>query len=137
MLAPLTAACLTAAAYAYQIPESYLYAILATEGGKVGQAIVNRNGTKDLGPFQINSIWGPVIGRFWGISAEDALVHVRDDGCASAVVAAAILRQCTTDARGDLPKALGLYHSPRPELAKRYREKVMAAVVSIYMTTAR
>ena len=57
-LAPLTAACLATAAHAYHLPEIYLYAIVQTEGGRVGQAVHNTNGTDDLGPFQINTSMG-------------------------------------------------------------------------------
>jgi len=39
LLAPLTAACLATAAHAYHLPETYLYAIMRTEGGQVGQAV--------------------------------------------------------------------------------------------------
>lgn len=125
MLAPLTAACLTAAAHAYQIPQDYLYAILATERGLVGQAVKDRNGTQDLGPFQINSVWGPAIGRFWNITTDQALDKVRDDGCAGAIIATAILRHCLNEARGDMPAAIGLYHSHSIRLAERYRRKVL------------
>jgi hypothetical protein len=128
MLVPLTAACLTAAAYAYQIPQNYLYAILATEGGKVGQAVANRNGTKDLGPFQINSRWAPAIARYLHLSVEEAVARVRDDGCANAIVATAILRSCSNETGGDFTAAVGLYHSHSPHLAEEYREKALAAL---------
>jgi hypothetical protein len=131
VLAPLTAACLLAAAHAYRIPPSYLDAILAVEGGRIGEAVADRNGTRDLGPFQINSSWGPAVAHFWGMPAREALDRVRDDGCANAIVAAAILRQCTNEARGDLTVALGLYHSHRSDLAQRYREKALMALLPI------
>jgi hypothetical protein len=128
MLAPLTAVCLAAAAHAYQIPEKVLYAILAVEAGRVGVVVPNRNGTHDLGPFQINTTWGPAIGRLWSMSVDDALARVRDDGCANAVIAAAILDQCATEAGGDFFRAVGLYHSRKANLAGPYREKVLAAL---------
>ena len=113
------------AARAYQLPPDYLYAILATEHGRVGQTVENKNGTSDLGPFQINTRWGPALGRYWRISTADALVRVRDDGCANAIAATAILKKVVNEARGDLPTALGLYHSHSPELAEPYRERVL------------
>jgi hypothetical protein len=131
MLAPLTAVCLAAAAHAYQIPPTYLYAILSVEGGRVGEAVANRNGSSDLGPFQINSAWGPAIGRFWNLSVGDALARVRDDGCANAVIAAAILKECAIETRGDFPGAMGFYHSHRSDLAERYREKALTALMSL------
>jgi hypothetical protein len=130
-LAPLTAACLAMAAHAYELPAIDLYAILKTEGGQVGQSVHDRNGTDDLGPFQINSVWGPAIGRYWRIPVQQALVRVRDDGCANAVVAAAILRKYLNEAPGDLPNALGFYHSHTELLAARYRTIVLTAAAGL------
>jgi hypothetical protein len=127
MLAPLTAVCLTAASQAYQIPPNYLYSILTTEGGRVGEATLNRNGTEDLGPFQINSAWGPAAGKYWHISVPQAIVRVRDDGCANALIASAILRKFLIETRGDLPKAIGFYHSHSEAKAASYRTAVLAA----------
>jgi len=125
VLAPLTAACLAAAAHAYHLPEVYLYSIMRTEGGKVGQAVLNTNGTYDLGPFQINSSWGPAIGRYWHVSVPTALQHVRDNGCANALIASAILKKMLIETKGDFPKAIGYYHSHTPALAVQYRDMVL------------
>jgi hypothetical protein len=124
-LIPLTAVCLAMAARAYQFPSINLYAILAVEGGRVGQAVEDKNGTSDLGPFQINTRWGPALGRYWRVSTAEALALVRDDGCANAIAAAAILKRAVNEAHGDLPAALGLYHSHSPDLAESYRERVL------------
>ncbi len=82
VLVTLTAACIAMAADAYRLPESDLYAILAVEGGRVGQAAASAGGSSDLGPFQVNSRWGPALGRFWGVSSEDALSRLKNNGCA-------------------------------------------------------
>jgi hypothetical protein len=101
----------------YQFPSINLYAILAAEGGRVGQAVEDKNGTSDLGPFQINTRWR--------VSTAEALALVRDDGCANAIAAAAILKRAVNEAHGDLPAALGLYHSHSPELAESYRNRIL------------
>jgi hypothetical protein len=131
MLVPLTVVCLATAAHTYAIPQQYLYAILAVEGGQVGREVPDRNGSRDLGPFQINTSWGPAIARFWGIPVDKALVRVRDDGCANAVVAAAILKQCSVEAHDDFHKAVGLYHSHTGPLAERYRARAFAALAAL------
>lgn len=131
MLAPLTAVCLTAAAHAYQIPQSYLYAILAVEGGRVGEAVSDKNGTSDLGPFQINTRWGTAIARYWRLPIEEALVRIRDDGCANALAATAILKGCANEAGGDLSKAVGLYHSHSARLAEQYQARALTALGSM------
>ncbi len=124
-LAPLTAACLVAAANSYRLPPVYLYAIVKTEGGRVGQAVRNTNGTYDLGPFQINSAWGPAIGRYWRMPVPQALERVRDNGCANAIIAAAILKKFLIETKGDYPKAIGYYHSHTAALAATYRNAVL------------
>jgi hypothetical protein len=131
MLSPLTAVCLAAAAHAYQIPESDLYAILAVEGGRVGQAVADRNGTQDLGPFQINTAWGPAIALYWKLSVPKALDRVRDNGCANSVIASAILKKCLIEAHGDYPKAIGFYHSHSAPLAMRFRDSVLHAAAEL------
>ncbi len=55
-LRPLTADCVLDAARISGMPVAALFAILATEGGKTGEALSNRNGTWDIGPFQVNTI---------------------------------------------------------------------------------
>jgi hypothetical protein len=131
MLAALTGACLAAAAHAYQIPERDLYAILAVEGGRVGEAVVDGNGTRDLGPFQINTVWAPSIARYWKLSIPEALDRVRDDGCANAVIASAILKTCLIEAHGDYSNAIGLYHSHSAPLAIRYQDRVLRAAAEL------
>jgi hypothetical protein len=131
LLVPLTAACIATAAQAYGIPEAYLYAILAVEGGHVGEAVPDKNGTSDLGPFQINSSWVNAIARYWRIPVADALVRVRDDGCANAVIATAILKRCANETGGDMAAALGLYHSHSLRLAEGYRAKALAMLGSM------
>jgi hypothetical protein len=130
ILAPLTAACLAAAAGAYRIPESSLYAILAVEGGRVGQSVADKNGTSDLGPFQINTRWGGSLALYWNLPVSEALERVRDDGCANAVAASAILKGVLNEANGDLATALGLYHSHSREDAQSYRERILAAAIA-------
>jgi len=125
------------AAHNYQVPPVYLYAILKTEGGRVGQAVRNTNGTYDLGPFQINSAWGPAIGRFWRIPVPQALERVRDNGCANAVIASAIMRKYLVETKGDYPKAIGFYHSHTTALAASYRKAVLDTAATLLRPVAR
>jgi len=123
MIAPLTAACIAAVATAYDVPAATLWTLLAQEGGHVGQVVHNTNGTVDIGPFQINSIWVHGFAVAWREpSDESAFAHLRDRGCWNAAAAAAIMR-IELDATGDLMEAIGRYHSARPELALPYIEK--------------
>ncbi len=130
-LIPLTVACMTWAATSYELPQPYLYAILKTEAGHVGQAVHNKNGTDDLGPFQVNSAWGPAIGKYWHIPVAQALVRVRDNGCSNAIIATAIFKKYLIEAKGDYPKAIGYYHSHTEALAATYRKAVLLTAANL------
>jgi len=50
---------------------------------------------------------------------------MRDNGCANAMIASAILKKMLIETKGDLPKAIGYYHSHTPALAAKYRSMVL------------
>ena len=52
---PLSWDCVVDAADRYTLPLAALVGILATEGGKTGEALSNTNGTWDMGAFQVNT----------------------------------------------------------------------------------
>ena len=112
----LTAACLMAAAQSYAVPAESLYSVLRIEGGWVGLAKPNlrKNGTirsEDLGPFQINTAWLPTFTAYWHQPNQLATyLLLRDDGCASAYGAAAIVRYHWQQT-GDLDRAIAIYHT--------------------------
>jgi hypothetical protein len=49
--------CINSAAIQYQVPAIVIISVLQVEGGRVGTASRNSNGTYDYGPMQINSTW--------------------------------------------------------------------------------
>ena len=55
------AACLMLASQTYSVPPAVLVGIYKVEGGKVGQEVRNTNGSYDLGPMQINTLWIPEL----------------------------------------------------------------------------
>ena len=83
---------------------------------------LNRNGTRDIGAFQINSIHLPRLGRH-GIDA-----RALKDGCVSSEVAAWHYRQ-QVDRHGNTWRAVGAYHSNTPARAAWYAN----AIVSVLM----
>src|SRR5215469_13200296 len=116
MLAPLTAACIAAAASSHNIPLPTFYAILTVERGTVGAARMNQNGTQDLGPFQINTTWLPALRAYFRLRENRASYElIRDNGCANATAAAAILHYEWRRA-GRLDLAVASYHSHNPVL---------------------
>lgn len=126
LLVPLTLACLMQAARRYHVAPVVLEAIRVVENGETGQARRNANGSFDLGPFQVNSRWIRPLRRR-GVRVSFA--RLRDNGCVNVFVAAWILRSEERRAPGrSLRIAIGRYHSPRKESARRYRARVLREI---------
>ena len=92
--------------------------ILATEGGKTGQALSNTNGTWDLGAFQVNTCHVKELLRA-GFSPDMVL----RDGCTNAYAAAWVLRK-EYDRTRNIWDAVGAYHSRTPHLRDAYLGRV-------------
>lgn len=118
------AACLMLASQTYSVPPAVLVGIYKAEGGKVGQEVKNTNGSADLGPMQINTIWLPELADKWGVSEATARKWVRDDACTNVGVSAWILKG-HLDETGSLSKAIAHYHSRTPRHGTRYKKKVV------------
>lgn len=121
------AVCIFTAAQTYSVPPSVILGILHVEGGRVGMASKNTNGTADLGPMQINTIWMPELARHWGVSRDAAHKLVRDDACVNIGVGTWILRK-KINQTGNLYQGIAYYHSATPHIGTRYRAKVMNAM---------
>lgn len=115
---PLTADCVVDAARASGMPVAALFAILATEGGKTGEALSNKNGTWDLGGFQVNSVHLNELATM-GIAPENVL----RDGRVNAYAAAWLLRK-EYRRTGNLWHAIGAYHSRTPHRRDAYIRRV-------------
>jgi hypothetical protein len=127
MLNQIFAACLMMAAQNYAIPPQVLIGILHVEGGKVGQQVRNTNGTYDLGPMQINTLWTKELSRIWGVPRSTAHRLIRDDACTNVNVAAWIFRRNLNETKS-LPKAIEWYNSRTPHIGRAYKRKVLAAM---------
>ncbi|WP_300802429.1 lytic transglycosylase domain-containing protein [uncultured Desulfovibrio sp.] len=123
--ANLTMECIESAAKRHGVPLAALLGILATEGGKPGQALRNTNGTWDLGPFQINICHVNSLLRR-GISPEDVLA----DACVNADAAAWLLSQ-ELDRSSTLWEAIGAYHSRTGHLHRAYIRRVRGNLVKL------
>ena len=117
-LRPLTADCVLDAAHSSGMPAAALFAILATEGGKTGEALSNKNGTWDMGPFQVNTVHLNELAAM-GISP-DAVLR---DGRVNAYAAAWLLRK-EHRRTGNLWRAIGAYHSRTPHRRDAYIRRV-------------
>jgi hypothetical protein len=112
------------AAERHGTPLAALIAILSVEGGQVGMIRRNANGSYDLGPGQINTIWIPEI-RAAGIDPLDVLY----DGCVNIDFSARILAR--QFAKGHSPlEAIGRYHSNTPQYKSVYQRKIVSTIRS-------
>lgn len=126
--AKLILSCLLLAAETYEVPPAVLLGIMTVEGGRVGQEVgPNTNGTFDLGPMQINTIWLPELADHWQVDEETARGWVRDDACVNIQVAAWILRG-RIDKTGNLAGGIAHYHSGTPGIGERYAMRVLDAI---------
>lgn len=122
------ATCILLASNTYQVPPAVMIGILHVEGGRVGQEVgPNTNGSYDLGPMQVNTLWVPQLAKFWKVDQKTARRWVRDDGCVNVHVAAWILQQKISEA-GYLYGGIARYHSATPQFGTRYAAKVIAAM---------
>lgn len=118
------AACLMLASQTYDVPPAVMVGIMKAEGGKVGQEVRNTNGSYDLGPMQINTIWMPELAKKWGVSKDTAREWVRDDACTNVGVAAWILKGHLVET-GSLSQAIAHYHSRTPRFGTKYKARVI------------
>lgn len=122
------AACLLLAAQTYSVPPAVLLGIYQVEAGQIGQEVgPNKNGTYDIGPMQINTIWIPELAEHWGVSENTARSWLRDDPCTNVGVAAWIFRNHYNET-GDIEKAIAHYHSRTHHIGNGYRNKVVTAM---------
>lgn len=125
---PLTWECVIGAAERFNLPLAALVGILATEGGKTGEALSNTNGTWDLGGFQVNTCHVNELLRA-GFSPEAVL----QDGCTNAYAAAWILRK-EYDRTRNIWDAVGAYHSRTPHLRDAYLGRVRKHLARLQRT---
>ncbi len=135
LAARMIAACVFLAANTYEVPPAALMGIYQIEAGRLGQEVANKNGSYDLGPMQINTLWVPELSRRWGVSATTARRLVRDDACTNVGVAAWILRQ-HLDETGNIAQAIAHYHSRTPVNGHNYKSKVVQRIARYQLAPA-
>jgi soluble lytic murein transglycosylase-like protein len=114
--------CINQAAITYVVPAKVIISILATEGGKVGSATLNKNKTEDLGPMQINTSWLTQLATY-GVTRE----QVQYDPCINVMVGTWILSNKITQTAsdsGDYWRGVAGYNSITPAINAKYQSKV-------------
>nr|WP_232199475.1 lytic transglycosylase domain-containing protein [Thioalkalivibrio thiocyanodenitrificans] len=99
--------CIAQASARYHVPPLLIQSILTQEGGQLGQRVgPNRNGTYDLGPMQINTIWIEPL-KEYGIFEQDLLWSP----CVNIGVGVWILRKYYEHHDQDWTKAIMSYNA--------------------------
>ena len=102
----------------YNINPYLLGAIAKTESNFKANAVrQNKNGTRDIGVMQINSLWLPELAKY-GITEQHLF-----DPCVNIAVGAWILSQ-RQSTYGNTWEAVGTYHSKTPNFKWNYANKV-------------
>lgn len=123
--------CLQAAASIYRLPVAAELILLRVEGGSVGAVTRNSNGTVDIGPMQVNTVWVPTVARHWNADGAAAYAALRDSFCANVEAGSWILRQAIDEAHGDFWEGVGLYHSHDPGYKADYLRKVLKVALQL------
>jgi len=110
--------CINQAAVVYNVPATMIISVLKTEGGRNGMASLNKDGTYDYGPMQVNSCWLKKIAKY-GITQQ----KLQYDPCINVAVGTWILALSIADGR-DVWHGVGIYHSHTDSLNQRYKQKV-------------
>jgi hypothetical protein len=125
ILAATVAGCLLAAAQTHSLAPSLLFTLLHVEGGRIGEISRNSNGSVDIGPMQVNSIWLPQVASRWKTDTRTAYTRLLTNPCDNIETGAWILRG-RIDATGDLGRGIAAYHSFTPRFGTAYLQRVVA-----------
>lgn len=122
---PVTPGCILRAARMQGIPPHIILGLLKTEGGHLGSESVNRDGSIDLGPMQINDrTWVPTLARaHFGGDKRLAYIMLRDHGCYSVFIGAWIFSQYLLEAHGNYADAVGFYNSHSARQKEAYERR--------------
>ncbi|QNT77646.1 lytic transglycosylase domain-containing protein [Entomobacter blattae] len=119
--------CMAMVAALHHFPPRVLPSIYQVEGGQVGTVHNNANNTQDLGVMQVNTRWIVPLMQATGTSGREVYTRLRDDACYNIAAAGAILDQYRQEAKGNMLRAIGYYHSHTPLLGSVYQLKVILA----------
>lgn len=119
------ARCIHKAARGSVALEKTLWGLRDQEGGWIGAEVPNRDGSHDLGPFQINSWWVPRLASLLSHPEANIRHWLRFDACFNAEAARWIFVSGLA-VTGDYWTAVGAYHSPNKGRQLRYAAKVAA-----------
>lgn len=130
---PLIMACVMNASNLYGVPPAGIMAVLQAENGRTGEVSRNTNGSHDIGPMQVNSLWLAPLARGWGVDEATAEAALRERPCTNIAVGTWILADCIHRHGGDFWQGVGCYHAPNnPDLASAYVGRVAGKAAALF-----
>ncbi|MCF4164780.1 lytic transglycosylase domain-containing protein [Zavarzinia compransoris] len=126
-------ACVLNASQLYGVPPAGIMAVMRAEGGTTGAVSENGNGSRDIGPMQVNSLWLPVLAEGWGVDEAAAEAALRDRPCTNVAVGTWILADCIRRRGGDFWAGVGCYHAPsNDDRARAYAGRVADRATELF-----
>ena len=125
-------ACMALVAQVYSLPPRVLPSIQRVEGGRPGLVHWNANGSADLGVMQVNTVWVPMLSRYAKLTEGEVTSRLLDRPCFNIAAAGLIMRTYLDEARGELLRAVGYYHSHTPVLGADYRARVLRSAAELF-----
>jgi hypothetical protein len=129
-------ACMALVAQVYALPPRVLPSIQAVEGGGPGVVHLNADGSEDLGVMQVNTLWIPRLVQYTGLSAPEVRNRLVHQPCFNIAAAGLIMRTYLDEARQDLLRAVGFYHSHTPHLGQDYQTRVLRSASALFAKAA-
>jgi hypothetical protein len=126
--------CMLVVAATIGLPPRVLPVIQAMEGGRVGLAHPDADGTADLGVMQVNTIWLPVLAARAGITIAETRHRMIDEPCFNIAAAALILRSYLAETGGAILPAVGDYHSHTVALNRAYQAEAERTVRRLFVS---
>lgn len=128
--------CMALVAQIYALPPRVLPAIQRVEGGQLGLARTNTNGSQDLGIMQINTIWLPYLADYSRLSQPEVRNRLLNNACYNIAAAGLIMRNYLDETAGDLLRAVGNYHSHTTHLNLNYQAQVLRSATALFQSSA-
>ncbi len=110
--------CINHAAIIYHVSAKLIISVLQVEQGQSGKVIKNKNGTYDIGPMAINSLWLPTLKKH-GISEQ----AIQFDPCTNVMIGTWILSRKIAR-RDNLLVGIGDYNSHHVPFNQHYYNQV-------------
>lgn len=125
-----TLECFVKEAERHSIDPFVLLAVMKTEGGRPGEVALNKNGTFDLGPMSVNTVWLPTLAKHYRTTESELGHRLATDGCANVAAGALILKR-KIQSSSSLWEGVANYHSSNPARQARYLMRVRATLSQI------